>query len=568
MKPADPRRVRLALVEALYVQSPPAAVAAGAFAAIALFAGLQATRYPLGTVLGWAGAHLGLVLVWSAWSVAYRRRPPEQRDLLLWEKVMGTAFVLSGAMWGLGSVLFFDVSYPLGVAFLMVFYAGISVVCVAAFSANEWAFGLYTLGISAPLSVKLLTAGDPAYLMMGFGLVSYSVLTIFASRQLNRVLRNAAELRFHNEDLVAAKTRFLAAASHDLRQPLHALSLFVELLGDRVKEDEQRMFVERIAASSRALTGLLNALLDLSRIDSDALKPQRTHFALGPLFATLEHETAGLAQRAGLQLHVRPTTAWVETDFELLGRVLRNLLSNALRYTKHGSVTLEARVLPGRRVLVSVADTGPGIPPDAQDRVFDEFIQLGNPERDREKGLGLGLAIVRGICKALGAPLTLVSQPSREVGTELTVELPEGDPVVARATPEPPAVVSTLAGRVVLVIDDEVEIRAGMAALLESWQCTALCAGSAAEAGVALAKQGFPPDAVVCDWRLRENATGGQALAQLEAQVGARLPAVFVTGDTSPERIREMKSAGHALLFKPVMPGKLRAALTAVLAGR
>jgi two-component system, sensor histidine kinase len=174
---------------------------------------------------------------------------------------------------------------------------------------------------------------------------------------------------------------------------------------------------------------------------------------------------------------------------------------------------------------------------------------------------------VRGICRALGHPLTLTSLPQLTVGTEVALELPEGE--AARAASEKaadsPAQPSALDGREVLIIDDELDIRTGMAALLESWHCRALCAGSLDEAAGLLAASPKLPDAVVCDWRLPQDVTGAVALAELEKRFGAKLPAVFVTGDTSPERLREMKATGHLLLFKPVPPGKLRAALSALL---
>jgi CheY-like chemotaxis protein len=408
------------------------------------------------------------------------------------------------------------------------------------------------------------------------------VLCLVASRRLQRILTRSAELRFQNEDLAVqlgrenqrvadallAKTKFLAAASHDLRQPLHALNLFVELLDARVREPEPRAFLDRIASSSRALEGLLNALLDISRIDAHSLPVRRGQVPLGQLFGQLEEELGEQARQKGLDLRVSDGGLVVKSDPELLARVLRNLLANALRYTSLGSVSLEARA-EGETVAISVADTGPGIPAAEQEKVFEEFYQIGNRERDRDKGLGLGLSIVRGLCALLEHPVRLVSQPERPRGTEFVVTVPAGQAALVEHPPpaQRPAA-ETLAGRRILVIDDERDIRAGMAALLGSWQCEALCAASADEAVALLERSPALPDVVVCDYRLPGALTGPRALEHLERRFGARLPAVIITGDTAAEEIRAVKQSGRPLLFKPVMPGKLRAAITALVSGR
>jgi CheY-like chemotaxis protein len=285
---------------------------------------------------------------------------------------------------------------------------------------------------------------------------------------------------------------------------------------------------------------------------------------LEKLLRELEGEVTGTAARKGLRLEVKPTSAIVESDRELLGRVLRNLLANAVRYTDKGTVTVETRS-EGAKLVVSVADTGVGIPPTAQEKVFEEFYQVGNPERDREQGLGLGLSIVRGICRTLEHKLTLISQPQRAVGTEVLVEVPLGEgSLVLEPQPVRPSMDHGFRGRRVLVIDDEKDVRDAMKALLESWNCEPLCAGSFDEASALLAGKAAP-DAVVCDYRLPNNMNGVMAIEGLEKQLSRKLPALLVTGDTSPERIREMKQTGHAMLFKPAVPGKLRAALSALL---
>ena len=536
-------------------------MAFGTVMGIALLATLEWVRHPGLPVLLWAGTHLLILtpyLVRETWE--RRRKDP---DVASWAPWFHTTLFVSGLAWGLEGVLFFDASDPLWTALRLVFFAGLGVVCVATFAADYTFLRLAAL-IVIPQATVMFLAGDPTHVVMAAGQIIYMSLCVVVTLRLHGMIRRSVELRFRSEDAYQSKARFLAAASHDLRQPLHALSLFVELLAARVQDPVQRAFVDRIDLSSRALGGLLNALLDLSRVDAGALKPRLTHFELDKLLRELEGEVTGAAAHKGLRLEVRATAVIVESDRELLGRVLRNLLANAVRYTEKGTVTVEARS-EGAKLVVSVADTGVGIPPSAQEKVFEEFYQVGNPERDREQGLGLGLSIVRGICRTLDHRLTLISQPQRAVGTEVLVEVPLGE--ASRVLEPQPVRLSSdpgFRGRRVLVIDDEKDVRDAMKALLESWNCEPLCAGSFDEASALLAGKDAP-DAVVCDYRLPNNMNGVMAIEGLEKQLSRKLPALLVTGDTSPERIREMKQTGHAMLFKPAVPGKLRAALSALL---
>jgi len=574
----DGDRVFAELTDALYRQSPT--TISGVAVGITVFALFEWSRQPREHLLPWLGLHavaLGL-RAGLAWSYFRQRRRAGVRRPRAWARRFALALGLSGAVWGVAGVLFFSPTDVMGNAFLMIYDSGVIVMSLIAVSSYLPAFLGFTLTTVAPLMWSCLSSPAPMYKLTGAAQGIFVVLCLVASRRLQRILTRSAELRFQNEDLAAqlrrenqrvadallAKSKFLAAASHDLRQPLHALNLFVELLDARLHEPEPRAFLERISASSRALEGLLGALLDVSRIDAHTLVVRRGHLALGPLFQQLEAELGEQARRKGLELRVADAGLVVKSDPELLGRVLRNLVANAVRYTEAGSVTLEARDR-GATVAISVADTGPGIPPDEQERVWAEFYQIGNRERDRDKGLGLGLSIVRGLCQLLDHPVRLVSLPERPAGTEFVVEVPAGQAALVERPSSPlPAIGAGLAGRRILVIDDEREIRAGMAALLDSWQCQALCAASADEAERLLVEAGLP-DAVVCDYRLPGALTGPGLLDRLEERFGVRLPAVIITGDTATDEIRALKQSGRPLLFKPVMPGKLRAVITALV---
>ena len=256
----------------------------------------------------------------------------------------------------------------------------------------------------------------------------------------------------------------------------------------------------------------------------------------------------------------------LNTDSVLLERVLGNLISNALRYTSAGSVHVRCEP-KGERIAIAVADTGPGIPRDEHERVFDEFYQLGNPERDRRKGLGLGLATVKRIGQLLGCRVTLDSEPGK--GSVFAIEVPLGDPAqVVPAHAAPSAVdMDALRGKVIAVVDDERDVREGLAELLAMWRCKPVAAASARELLEQLELSGVRPDALIADYRLREHESGAGAIAALRARYGAALPALIMSGDTTPEIFQVAREQRLPLLSKPVRAARLRAALQHLLSG-
>jgi signal transduction histidine kinase/ActR/RegA family two-component response regulator len=360
-----------------------------------------------------------------------------------------------------------------------------------------------------------------------------------------------------------SKSRFLAAASHDLRQPMHALGLFIAQLRARIHEPETLAFVGKVESAVTALQELLDALLDISRLDAGVVSPTTGDFRLQPLFTRLEAAFAPQAERKGVRLRAAPTRLAVLSDPVLLERILLNLLANAVRYTEHGAILLGAR-RHGDRVRIEVWDTGAGIAPEHREAIFQEFFQVGNPERDRAKGLGLGLAIVARLARLLGNRIEMRSHPGK--GSVFAVELPMGE---ARAEIEPmtqaPALSEVLPGARVLVVDDDALVREAMTSVLRQWGCQVATAANGDEAIARFDSEDGKPDAVLCDYRLPNGETGVDVIARLRAAAGRPIPAALVTGDTAPERLREAKLAGHALLHKPVHPAKLRALLEQLL---
>jgi signal transduction histidine kinase/ActR/RegA family two-component response regulator len=359
-----------------------------------------------------------------------------------------------------------------------------------------------------------------------------------------------------------AKSRFLASASHDLRQPMHALGLFIAQLRARIHDLETLAIVGKVESAVTALQELLDALLDISRLDAGVVSPTPIDFRLQALFTRLEASFAPQAERKGVRLRAAPTRLAVLSDPVLLERILLNFLTNAVRYTERGAILLGCR-RHGKHVRIEVWDTGVGIAPEHIEAIFQEFYQVGNPERDRAKGLGLGLAIAARLARLLGSRIEMRSHPGK--GSVFAIELPVG---VARAeieTANAPAPIESLPGARVLVVDDDVLVREAMASLLAQWGCRVTMAATGAEAAAALDGEGGVPDAVLCDYRLPGGETGVDVIARLRAAAGRPVPAALITGDTAPERLREAKLAGHALLHKPVRPAKLRALLEQLL---
>jgi|AGTN01.3.fsa_nt_gi PAS domain S-box len=367
------------------------------------------------------------------------------------------------------------------------------------------------------------------------------------------------------EEAALAKTRFLAAASHDLRQPMQALAMFVAVLAGRSMPPDQSTLVERIQDSVTALDGLLNGLLDVSKLEAGLVEPHVAPFPLAAMMGRLAAEFAPLCREQGLTLKVVPTRAVVHSDPTLLERILRNLLSNAVRYTRSGRILFGCR-RRGSSLGIHVWDTGIGIPEAEIRNIFREFHQVGNQGRDRRQGLGLGLAIAQRLTNLLGHGLAVRSQEGH--GSDFSVSVPLVRQPAAASQPMQLQLGLARRGTSVLVIDDEPDVRESLEMLLESWGHMVLAAASADDALAKLSKWGRSPDLVIADYRLQNGNTGGEAIAQIEQSLKpqARLPAIIVTGDTAPERLQQAQALGYGLLHKPVRADALRRAMDEALA--
>lgn len=369
------------------------------------------------------------------------------------------------------------------------------------------------------------------------------------------------------EEASAAKTRFLAAASHDLRQPLQALTMFVGVLANQDLGPKAADVVERIEMSLDSLRGLLNGLLDLSKLEAGLVIARKTDFAIADLLDRVANESRPVATDKGLRFTVVPCSLTVHSDPGLLERILRNFLTNAIRYTDHGRVLLGCRA--GRGMLrVQVWDTGIGIAPDKLQAVFREFYQVagagGATSRDRGKGLGLGLAIVERLGRMLGHLTEVRSVVGKGSVFEVAV------PLVLGNTTMLPMVAARHGGRClanacVMAIDDDPMVREGLRLLLGSWGCRVITAASAAEAVARIGTGAMRPDLVIADYRLGDNHTGSEAVRLIHRASGWAAPGILITGDTGPKRLRDALRSGLRLLHKPVNPEELRDVATELL---
>lgn len=379
-----------------------------------------------------------------------------------------------------------------------------------------------------------------------------------------RVALATLELREKKEEAetaTLAKSRFLAAASHDLRQPTHALGMFVARLAQLQHDAETRHLITNLEASVRAMQDLLDALLDISRLDADTVKANPRPFPMAELLEPLRRGMMPVAAEKGLRLRVRPSQLWVMSDPILLSRILLNLVSNALSYTYQGGVLVACRSRRGGRyVSIEVWDTGIGIAPEHQQDIFKEFFQIANPERDRNKGLGLGLNIVERTAKLLGCPLRLKSIPGR--GTRFSIEVPiaQYGHRQAALTPQEAMPADELNGLQVLVIEDDSASAQALSGLLESWGCTVVAVEDL-QGALSVVGAAFDPQIILSDYRLRNGENGVDALHGLRVALGRPVPACLMSGDTDPALMQACRDAGLPLLHKPVRPAKLRALL-------
>jgi signal transduction histidine kinase/ActR/RegA family two-component response regulator len=547
-------------------------------------------------------AWVAAIIVNQAWrgvlAARYRRARPAVADAPRWGRRWAIGSGAAGALWGIAAVGMFPASPP-HQALLIVCLFGVLLGGLNLTAVYKPAFYGFALLALVPLVVRV--ALEPGQVHLSTAVVMTIVLgfVLGFGHHLNDVLTQSLAMRYENLELIAslktetgaaesaraaaesanrAKGQFLAAASHDLRQPLHALGLFAAALATRTREPELRPLVASINASVDALEGLFAQLLDLSRLDAGATQPDRKAVALAPLFARLAADFSAQADARGIALRILPSRLAVDSDPLLLERILRNLVANAIRYTTAGRVVVGIRRRDGG-VRIDVVDTGPGIAAADCERIFDEFVQLAGMPRAHAggRGMGLGLAIVRRLSTLLGHPVEVASVPGR--GSRFSVACPlaaVATPARRRATSHSlsstlPSAERPFADRRVVVVDDDAAIVAAMQALFEAWGARVAGGEDVARALTSLAA--FAPcgpphaDLIVADLRLAGGTSGIDAVGELRYRIGATTPALIVSGDIGDTARAEAAAAGITLLPKPLVAADLLAASATALGG-
>jgi signal transduction histidine kinase/CheY-like chemotaxis protein len=466
-------------------------------------------------------------------------------------------------------------------------------------------FYAFVTPLFLPLIARTAIEGDTMHVFLaGFGLIMF-VIVVWSGYSFSKLTRSALAMRYENLDLIdelreekgiaeqsrlsaelardeaeqarrdaeglrdeaqranRAKSAFLAAASHDLRQPMHAIGLYVAALRRRVSSPEASQVVGKLDASVGAMEEMFDALLDMSKLDAGVVASSVTSFELQTAFDRLELHFGAQARAKGIELRVRPTRVRVKSDAALLDRIVRNLVANAIRYTNKGGVLVGCR-RRGDRVRIEVWDSGIGIPAEKRQEIFQEFVQLGNAERDRSKGLGIGLSIVRRVARLLDHPIGVDSRLGK--GSRFYVDVPLG--VAAPAAPMKPAAVvdkAVLDGAFVVVIDDEAAVRDSTVTLLQEWGVHTLAAESACDALAQLAGHARAPDAVISDYRLRDQESGIDAIRAVQEECGASTGGILVTGDIAAERLQEASCCGFQWLHKPLNADRLLEAVSAAV---
>jgi signal transduction histidine kinase len=493
-----------------------------------------------------------------------------------WIQVAVQFTAASGVLWGFAGFVFFSTD-PMVLMVLTTFLAAMVAGAVSSHACHTPAYAAFALPASMPFIARCFWENTPFFWVLGTVAFVYVLINVNYGRNLQNMVIQSIRLRFQNAELIGeltlqkrvaeqasvAKTRFLAAASHDLRQPVQAIELLVDALGEDLANHPSKGLLDRIQEAGYGLRNLLNALLDSAKINAAAITAKPRHVQLAPLLKRICKELATQAQQKGLDIRVAKTKACVYTDPALLELILRNYVENAIKYTPEGRVLIGCRK-QGGQIRIEVHDTGIGIPASAQETVFQEFYQLGNPERDKAKGLGLGLYIAHSLGKLLNHDIGVNSTVGK--GSMFYVTVPQGN--ASHLMDEPSRVQAggktPLTGKTVLLIDDDDLVRASVTEMLSRWQCSTIAAEDAETALRILMARGRMPDAIVADYRLRNKSTGVQAIQSLQAQLG-NVPAVILTGDTAPSRIQEARNSGFLILHKPLSGVQLRSTLSELM---
>ncbi len=524
----------------------------------------------------------------------YRKEMDSLAACRQWNTRFKWSTLLVSMIWGSAGILMFvpgDLAYQ---ALLICVVLGLASAAVTSNVSHSPSMFIYLAGVMFPLLLRVICEGDQLHLILAGMLGLFFVYIMNSAVELIRTFELSLRQRIENERLVSelvaqktsaeemrqaaeqanrSKSKFLATASHDLRQPLQALRLFTEALQDSAKEPGSLRLAGQISKSVTSLVEMFDDLLDVSRLDAGIIQPRWQHFVLGDLFDRLHADFAPMAQAKQLILELpcckrdgnngAHCDVAVYSDPFLLERMLRNLVCNAIRYTEQGKVSVQCFCASGQ-VEIAVQDTGIGIRPEAIEHIFEEYFQENNPHRDRRKGLGLGLAIVRRMEELMGYRVLVESTPGK--GSTFRFSLKKGD---ASLLARPYAITQTkqnVSGKIIALVEDDLDIREFTTELMQEWGCQVFAGENGESVQRELDKAALAPDLLVCDYRLPDNQTALDVMRNMRA-IWNNLPVLVITGDTATETLQAIQKSGASLLHKPIAPTRLRSTMFFAMQG-
>lgn len=495
-----------------------------------------------------------------------------------WNWSFTAGSVLSATILGSSAPLFIDFTAPNSAIFLTLVMSGTVAGAMAALSSFLPAFYLFSLVCLAPLAYQFYDQGGELYIFSIF-ITLFLIMYSSYARNMHATLTASIRQRFENirllkkvseqtriaEQASIDKSRFLAATSHDLRQPLHSLGLFLHVLKERLSTPEQTQLMKQAEKSQRVLSQQLNSIIDITRLDAGELHVNKTPFQLKKFIDDVVNELSLSAQQVNCEIRTQVTNDWTSTDKVLLARIVRNLISNVIQHCPGSTLLIESHRHNNNIELLFI-DNGPGLAEADQEVIFSEFYQLNNPERDRNKGMGLGLSIVKRLTKLLNINLKLTSKKGE--GSTLSLTLPlhiSALSTVNNDTQNETGNELNVAGLFIVVVDDESENLEAMREVLMSWGCELILANTEDGLMKEFRSSEYPvPDMLLIDYRLREERTGFEVIKTVRHYFDKKIPATIITGDTTIDLERKLTIEDCKILYKPLATEDLKQLLNSV----
>ena len=528
-------------------------------------------------LLVWFVVNVSLLILRAILVKRFHKISPQGESVYTWGKLFALSSFLSGCLWGIFPIIFIEAGDLVGTTLMIIVLMGMLSTSMVPLSSYIPAYISFSIPAMLPLIVRLLSSSSSMLLLVGSLFTAALIAHVAFSFVINRNLATSLQLRFENLDLLKGleeqkeraekankdKSRFLAATSHDLRQPLHAMDLYLGALKNVLSTGEQHELLAKSQSSSKALAELLNALMDISRLDAGSINIDKKTLALKPLLDEICQSMQGQAAQQHLSLKCNVDDVNVYSDPILFARMVRNLLSNAIKHSK-GSQVFISTEHQGDNVTLNIIDNGKGIVDTELENIFSEFYQLNNPERDRNKGLGLGLAIVKRIAHQLEHAISVSSVLAQ--GSTFSIRLPVKNEAEEIQQTQSDIERFDLSGLFTIIIEDEASVRDAMRLLLRSWDCEVLMGDSLAAIDEALDQADYPaPDIIISDYRLRQNQTGLEAVKSLRHRFERDIPAIVVTGDTGKEIAQQISRQRCTVAYKPVNADNFQAMIAALI---